>query len=236
MSDKKVIGIIGAMEVEVTALKNEMNVTRIVKKASMEFYEGTLHGKHIVVVKSGIGKIHGALCTQVLVDEFQITAVINTGIAGSLKKEINIGDIVVSTDALQHDFHVGGPLGYEKGQIPGLDTLAFPADQELIDLACNSCKKANPDIQVFKGRVVTGDQFIFKQSKKDELIKDFQGYCTEMEGGAIAHAAYVNRIPFVIIRAISDKADDSATMDYDEFEKQAADHSVRLTNEMIKHI
>ena len=229
----KKIGIIGAMELEVEELKSQMEEVCVKEKASMEFYQGTLNGKEVVVVRSGIGKVNAAVCTQILVDDFQAEAVINTGIAGSLKAEINIGDIVVSTDALQHDMDAR-EFGYPKGQIPQMNAFSFKADETLRKVAVECCKKANPDIQVFEGRVVSGDQFVASSEVKDELIREFAGSCTEMEGAAIAQAAYLNHVPFVVLRAISDKADNSATMDYPTFEKEAARHCVNLVKEMVK--
>lgn len=230
-----VIGIIGAMEEEVAALKEKMEISEVTERASMEFCRGTLAGKEVVVVRSGIGKVNAGLCTQILADLFHVTKVINTGIAGSLDARIDIGDIVVSTEALQHDIDATG-FGYPLGQIPRMETLAFPADEEMIVQAAEACRKVNPEIHVFTGRIVTGDQFIADREVKEHISEHFGGLCTEMEGAAIAQAAWLNKIPFVIIRAISDKADQSAVMDYPDFEKQAIIHSVRLTEEMIRRI
>ena len=229
----KKIGIIGAMEVEIASLKSAMKVSRMLKKAQMEFLEGELEGCQAVVVRSGIGKVNAAVCTQILVDEFGVDGVINTGIAGSLKAEINIGDIVLSTDVLHHDMDATG-FGYSLGQIPQMDAFSFQADEQMRKLAKEVCEEVNPEIRVFEGRVVSGDQFI--SSREVKIKENFDGCCTEMEGAAIAQTAYLNQIPFVIIRAISDKADDSATMDYPTFEKQAVEHSVRLTRGFLKRI
>ena len=223
----KKIGIIGAMEVEVASLKSAMKVSRMLKKAQMEFLEGELEGCQAVVVRSGIGKVNAAVCTQILVDEFGVDGVINTGIAGSLKAEINIGDIVLSTDVLHHDMDATG-FGYPLGQIPQMDAFSFQADEQMRKLAKEVCEEVNPEIRVFEGRVVSGDQFISSREVKDKIKENFDGYCTEMEGAAIAQAAWLNQIPFVIIRAISDKADGSAHMDYSEFEAKAIEHTVRL--------
>ena len=228
------VGIIGAMEVEVAALKEAMTVTRTLTKAGMEFQEGILEGKDAVVVRSGIGKVNAAICTQILADEFGVTAVINTGIAGSLKAEINIGDIVLSTDVLHHDMDATG-FGYPLGQIPQMKEFSFAADEEMRAVAKKVCEEVNPEIQVFEGRIVSGDQFVSDKAVKEKISTNFAGYCTEMEGAAIAQAAYLNNIPFVIIRAISDKADDSATMDYPTFEAQAVEHSVRLTRGFLRN-
>ena len=229
------IGIIGAMEVEVSILKEKMQDVEIIKKASMEFNKGKMHDKDIVVVRSGIGKVNAAVCAQVLADEFKVDAIINTGIAGSLKNEINIGDIVLSEDALQHDMDATG-FGYEAGVIPQMDESVFKGDKNLIEKAKNVCEKDISEINVFVGRVVSGDQFIDSQEVKDSLISKFNGYCAEMEGAAIAQTAYLNNIPFLIVRAISDKADNSANMDYETFEQMAVANSVKLIEGMVKLI
>ncbi|MGN0496646.1 MAG: 5'-methylthioadenosine/adenosylhomocysteine nucleosidase [Lachnospiraceae bacterium] len=221
------LGIIGAMDEEVAKIKNEMEDVTVTKKAGMDFYKGVISGHPVVVVRSGIGKVNAGMCTQILVDDYNIDAVINTGIAGSLNADINIGDIVLSTDTLEHDMDAVN-FGYPLGQIPRMDTLSFGADENLRRIAKEVCKQVNPDVNVFEGRIVSGDQFISDKEKKNWLIDNFAGFCTEMEGAAIGHAAYLNKIPFLIIRAISDKADDSATMDYPTFEAKAIEHSVKL--------
>ncbi len=227
------LGIIGAMDEEVAKIKAKMENVNVMTKAAMDFYEGTLSGKKVVVVRSGIGKVNAAICTQILIDEYAVDAVINTGIAGSLNADINIGDIVLSTDTLEHDMDAVA-FGYPLGQIPRMDTLSFVADENLRMLAKKVCEEVIPEIAVFEGRVVSGDQFISDKTKKQWLVETFEAYCTEMEGAAIAHTAYLNQIPFLIIRAISDKADDSATMDYPAFEAQAIEHSVQLLLELCK--
>ena len=231
----KTIGIIGAMEVEVAILKEKMEDVRIIKKASMDFYEGILAGKKVVVVRSGIGKVNAGICAQILADVFSVDAIINTGIAGSLNKNINIGDIVLSTDVVQHDMDATG-FGYRKGQIPQMPVFFFNADDNLRRLAAEVCKEVNPDIQEFEGRIASGDQFVCDQDVKNRIVSEFSAYATEMEGAAIGQAAYLNEIPFLVVRAISDKADGSAQMDYSEFEKAAVDHSVRLTLNMLARI
>lgn len=233
MSDKKVMGIIGAMEEEVAHLKEQMEQVEVASKAAMDFYRGTLMGKEVVVVRSGIGKVNAGICTQILVDQYDVCAVINTGIAGSLRAEIDIGDIVLSTDALQHDVEATA-FGYPPGQIPRMDTFSFEADKELRDVARAACQRVNPDIHVHEGRVVSGDQFISDRDKKDWILHNFEGYCTEMEGAAIAQTAWLNQVPFLIIRAISDKADDSAQEDYPTFEAKAIRHCVNLVQAILQ--
>lgn len=229
------IGIIGAMEEEVSLLKEKMTEVSVTKKASMEFYKGRLNGHEAVIVRSGIGKVNAGICTQILVDDFHAEAVINTGVAGSLRAEINIGDIVLSTDTMQHDVNAT-EFGYPLGQIPRMDTLTFPADEKLRALASRVCREVNPEIAVYEGRVVSGDQFVADKETKDRIIANTQGYCTEMEGAAIGQTAYLNKIPYLVIRAISDKADNSAHMDYPAFEREAIRHSVNLVENMMKEL
>ena len=212
------IGIIGAMDEEVEQLVEVMEITREETKACMTFKAGKLAGKDVVIVRSGIGKVNAAACTQILVDDFKADYIINTGIAGSLKAEIDIADVVISLDVLHHDMDATG-FGYPLGQIPRMDTLSFAADERLIKLAGEACKNAVPEIGVHVGRVVSGDQFI-----------------SDMEGAAIAQVSYLNKVPFVILRTISDKADDSATMDYPAFEKLAIANNVKVMKELVANI
>lgn len=227
------IGIIGAMEVEVEILKKYMSLKRTVKKASMEFFEGTIEGTDVVVVRSGIAKVNAGICVQILVDLFDVTHVINTGVAGSLDARINIGDIVLSTDACYHDVDAT-VFGYKKGEVPQLGTASFVADEKLREVAKKAIKTAAADIGVFEGRVCSGDQFISSKEIKENIKKDFDGMCTEMEGAAIAQGCFLNNIPFLIIRAISDKADGSDIVDYPVFEEKAAKDCAALVIELIK--
>jgi len=228
------LGIIGAMAVEIAALKENMVGVETTEKAGMCFYEGTLEGLGVVLVQCGVGKINAAMCTQILIDCFAVTHVVNTGIAGSLLAELDIGDLVISRDAIHHDFDLhfwGRPIG----QVPGFAVTAFPADEKMIDLAFSAAESVNPG-HTKLGRVASGDQFICSKAQKEKIIADTAGVCAEMEGASIAHTAYRNGIPFVIIRAISDKADDSAEMDYPTFEAIAADRCARVTMAMAKQL
>ena len=229
------LGIIGAMDIEVDSLKNERENPAINIIAGMDFYEGVIGGKDVVVVKCGIGKVNAAMCTQILADRYNVDAVINTGVAGSLNNDIDICDIVISTVAQEHDMDVTA-LGYEKGIIPDMDVSIFEADRKLVELTKKSAKEAGLDVKVFEGKVVSGDQFISTHEKKKSLKNSFGGDCAEMEGAAIAHVASLNNIPFLVIRAISDKADGGAHMDYPTFEKKAAANSILLLNEIIKNV
>ena len=188
MNKKKKIGVIGAMEEEVEALRVKLENPEKLTKASMDFYSGTMNGHEVVIVRSGIGKVNAGICTQILADLFQVDVVINTGIAGSLRAEINIGDIVISTDAVQHDMDATG-FGYKPGVIPRMETSCFKADPDLVAAAKEACAKAVPEVRAFTGRVVSGDQFISDRAVKNRISQQFGGMCTEMEGAAIAQAA-----------------------------------------------
>lgn len=228
----KKIGIIGAMDLEVDALKEKLTDVRVTTKAKMDFYEGTLNGAPVVVVRCGIGKVNASLCVQILADLFAVTHVINTGVAGSLNAELDIGDILISKDAVHHDVDVR-VFGYALGEVPQMGVREFPADAQMAQKAVELCAQVNPEIHVRLGRVVSGDQFISDSAVKEHLIADFQGDCAEMEGASIAQGAYLNGLPFLIIRAISDKADHSAEMDYPTFERAAAQHSAKLVEALV---
>lgn len=231
----KTIGLIGAMEEEVSILREQMEQTEEMTKAGMTFFHGRLWGMDTVVVVSGIGKVNMAVCTQILADIYKVDVVINTGVAGSLNNELEIGDIVLSQVAQQHDMDVS-PLGDPLGVIPRMKESIFKADEELRVLAKEACEKANPDIQCHVGKIVSGDQFIASAEKKEFLVRMFQGDCAEMEGAAMAQVAYLNAIPFLIIRAISDKADNSGHMDYPVFAKEAIRHTVQLLEQLYKEL
>lgn len=227
-------GIIGAMDEEVDSLKAAVTDAKITTIGGMDFCEGMLDGEPVVIVKCGVGKVNAGNCAQLLISFFGVDCIINTGVAGSLDASIDIGDIVVSTDAVQHDFDVT-PLGYAPGQLIGFGSASLPADEKLRERAVNAARECAPDIHVFEGRVCTGDQFIASTEQKEAIVAEFGGLCCEMEGGAIAQICCQNGIPFVIIRAISDKADGSAEMDYPEFEHAAAIRCAAITRSIITH-
>lgn len=228
------IGVIGAMKSEVEDLLAVMRIKRRVEKAGMEFSEGTLGGRDAVVVQCGMGKVNAGICAQLLIDSFSVTHVINTGAAGSLNAALDIGDIVVSADAVQHDFDVAA-IGFRKGEIPYTGKVFFEADSELRQRAMRAIREALPGIAAVEGRICSGDQFISTQAEKDRIVSEFSGDCAEMEGASVAQACYLNGIPFVILRAISDKADNSGHMDFAEFERKAAKNSAKLVRFMLEH-
>ncbi|MBO5317681.1 MAG: 5'-methylthioadenosine/adenosylhomocysteine nucleosidase [Oscillospiraceae bacterium] len=230
----EILGIIGAMAVEVEALKNKMKGLTVSEYAGMTFYEGNLSGQQAVVVECGIGKVNSALCVQVLCDRFGVKGIVNTGIAGSLCNDLDIGDLVISTDAMYHDFTCQDlHPDYAVGQIPGFPVLSFPADEGLQRLACQAARTVQEGA-VQQGRIASGDQFVGDRVRKEKIVADTGALCTEMEGAAIAHAAWRNQVPFVIIRAISDKADNSAEMDYPSFEALAAARCAAVTEKLAQ--
>ena len=228
------LGIIGAMQVEVELLLSAMENKTEKTVAGSTFYEGMLEGLDAVVVQCGVGKVNAAICAQILCDCFGVTHLVNTGIAGSLCADLDIGDLVVSTDAMYHDFDCVN-FGYPYGKVPGMDVISFPADETMIGYAFAAAEAVNPG-HTKKGRIASGDQFVAVKELKNRIIANTQGLCTEMEGASIAQTAYRNGLPFVILRAISDKADDSAEMDYPTFEAIAADRCARVTMAMAKQM
>lgn len=228
------LGIIGAMAVEIATLKEKMEDLTASTRAGMEFCEGKLQGVPAVVVQSGVGKVNAAMCTQILCDCFSVTHMVNTGVAGSLSAQLDIGDLVVSRDVMHHDMDCNY-VGYPIGQVPGMDVLAFPGDEKLIHAAFAAAESCNPGHTKI-GRVASGDQFVAGNELKERIFSNTQALCTEMEGAAIAHTAYRNSVPFVIVRAISDKADDSAHMDYPTFEAIAAKRCAEVTMTMAGYL
>ena len=229
----KRIGIIGAMDAEVSLLKASITDQKTEVIAQMEFVSGKMGGTEAVVVKCGMGKVNAGICAHTLINRYGVSEVINTGVGGSLDNRIDIGDIVVSTDAVQHDFDVR-VIGFQRGEIPYTGLYAFPADPSLIEAAIKAVRDTAPEVKVFEGRVCSVDQFIASSEQKKAIIDNFGGLCCEMEGAAIAQTCYLNQTPYVIIRAISDKADDSAAMDYPTFEKKAVEHSVKLIEGLME--
>ena len=229
------VGIIGAMDVEVEHLVGELEDDQPFERFSMVFHEGALHGVPVVVVMCGVGKVNAALCAQTLIDRFGVTCIINTGVAGSLDNRINIGDLVVSTDAVHHDMDLT-PLGYEPGFVPSMGTIAFSADNKLRELAVRVTHEVAPEIGVYEGRVASGDQFISSAEQKSRIVKTFGAMCAEMEGAAIAHVCHLAKVPFVIVRAISDKADAPASVDYPTFKREAAARCSQLVEHVVSQL
>lgn len=209
----EIIGVIGAMEEEVALLRPKMQGAVASSAAGTQFLTGELFGKRAVLVRCGIGKVHAALCVQAMYHMYGVTKIINTGVAGSLDPNLSVYDVVISKDVVQHDFDVAA-FGYGLGHIPGVFTdkgaSIFNADASLIEAAAAACAKVAPTRRALVGRIASGDLFVQRKSDKDRVASTFSAACVEMEGAAIGHACYLNNIPFVIIRAISDTAAEEA--------------------------
>ncbi|MCI8601358.1 MAG: 5'-methylthioadenosine/adenosylhomocysteine nucleosidase [Oscillospiraceae bacterium] len=218
------IGIIGAMGSEVTLLQKRMADVKETAYAGRVFYEGTLGGKAAVLVCSGIGKVNSAMTAQLLIDRFGVSAVTNTGIAGGAGNA-HVRDVVISTDITYHDMELRIlALGY-----PNLEF--FQADKALQQAAAAACEG---HLRYHLGRIVTGDQFISSKEVKEEIVSRLHPLAVEMEGGSIAHVCTANAVPFVVIRCISDNADDEAEMSYDTFEQLAADDAAQVVERMLE--
>ena len=226
------IGIIGEMEEEITNLKSHMQVDEVQTIAGMSFFKGAVKGTKLVLVRSGIGKVNAGICTQILASVYGVDTVINTGIAGSLNADIDIGDIVVSTSLVQYDVDARN-FGYKLGEIPRMNIVEFPADKYLIDKTQSVFDSLGLGIKLYKGMVATGDKFVSEDSLKAEIISNFHAYCVEMEGAAIAQAAMLNNMACVVIRAISDKADNSADVDYRSFEAKAIENMSKISLALV---
>ena len=225
------IAIIGAMEEETREI--EQFLTHVEKrkgKAGLTFMEGEYGGLSIVAVRCGIGKVNAALCTQILLDQYDPELVINVGVAGGIAPGLHVGDVVVSSEAQQHDVDTSA-FGDPKGVIPHMETSVFQADPELIQLAQKAGRRLG--LPVIAGKVVSGDQFIADEGLKKALFQEFGASCTEMEGAAIAHVCAVNQAPFLLIRSISDAAGEQAVTSYENFVTTAAANAAALVRGML---
>ncbi|MDS0527272.1 5'-methylthioadenosine/adenosylhomocysteine nucleosidase [Clostridium sp. SHJSY1] len=225
------LGIIAAMSEELEILLTDMSLEEKKTKANMTFNKGKLWGKDVVAVVCGIGKVNAAVCTQILASEYKVDKVINVGVAGGIGKEIYPGDIVVADNLVEHDMDTTS-FGDPHGQIPRMNTFDFKCDTELVELAKKACDSIK-DINTFIGRIVSGDQFVASVEKIQWLEKEFNALSCEMEGASIAHVCYLNSIPFVVIRSISDNANNGAHMDFEKFTPIAVKNSTALLKEMI---
>lgn len=226
-----IIGIICAMEEELEPLLKLMKSSVVVNKANMVFNFGKVFDKEVVAVTSGIGKVNSAICAQILIDQFKTDCIINIGIAGGTGANVLPGDVVIGDNLVQHDVDTSA-FGDEIGQVPRIDTYDFPCDRKLIDLALKACSSIK-DHKCFTGRIVTGDQFINETEKIQWLNSKFGALACEMEGGSIAQVCYLNKIPFVIIRSISDNGNIGVHMDYEKFKPIAIDNSTKILFGML---
>ena len=227
------IGVIAAMENEVTDIKSVMEESIKITHGGMAFIKGKLNQKEIVVVKSGVGKVNAAICTQILIDLFKAKAIINVGVAGAVHPDLEIGDIVISEDSCQYDMDARA-FGHPWGEIPNMDITFFKADKTLIKLA----EKAATELKAAyrSGRVMTADLGVDSIELKEKLRNEFGGLCVEMEGAAIGQVSFVNQVPYLIIRSISDKADGNLTEDYKNNLENSIKNGVAMALNIIKGV
>lgn len=226
-----IIGIIGAMDEEIELLLPELELKKKLIKAQMTFFYGVLLGKKVVLVRSGIGKVNSAICAQILVDDFDVTNIINVGIAGGIGESINPGDVVIADNLIQYDMDTTA-FGDKIGQVPRLDCYEFVCDKVMVNIAKKSCSKLK-ELKTYTGRIVSGDQFIADVEKTRWLISEFDALACEMEGASIGQVCYLNKIPFVVIRSISDNANNGAHMDFKKFTAMAVLNSTDVLKNML---
>lgn len=224
------IGIIGAMRIEVEALWADMTDKKSENISGIDFVSGKLYGVDAVVAQCGIGKVFAATCAQTMVLCYGVDTIINTGVAGTLSSELSVGDIAVSSACVQHDMDTS-PLGDPVGLISGINIVEIPADLSLCDKVCRAARSLG--INCRAGVIASGDCFVSSKDKKKYIVDTFLALACEMEGAAIAQVCYINNVNFVVIRAISDSADGSAEMDYSEFSKLAAARSAKVVKILL---
>ncbi len=225
------IGIIGAMGVEINALAEMLEHSKSETISGIEYKSGTIHGKKVVLAVCGIGKVFAAVCAQTMILNYSPDVIINTGVAGTLTDALSIGDIAVSDNVVQHDMDTT-PLGDPAGLLSGINIIKIPADSKTRLLLEECIRQQGINYRV--GTICSGDQFLASQSVKDKIVKTFGGIAGEMEGGAIGHVCYINNVKFCVLRAISDRADGSGAENYLEFLEQAAQNAVNVIDSFLK--
>lgn len=229
----KTIGIIGAMDEEIEQIKQKMDIATTKHTVGTDFHIGKMSGKNIVLVRCGIGKVNAAVCTQAMIDLFAADYCVNTGVAGGLNPSLRIGDVVISKDAVQHDLDCTA-FGHPIGLVPRLGLRFFDADESLAAMALEAGRAVLPDeVTILPGRIASGDQFISDGAVKTAILRNTSGDCVEMEGASIAQTCWLNKVPFVIIRAISDQADGTADQNFQDFVHLAAARSAALVEAMV---
>ena len=236
MKSNKTIGIIGAMDSEIKLLTDKLENRVYQSYGDLKFVSGNFADKTAVIVKSGIGKVNAARCTQLLIDLYNPTAIINTGIAGGIYQGLSIGDFIIGTESVQHDFDVTA-FGHSKGYMCTGDDDSQPtiykSDETLVHILSKAAKSVIKPSSVLYGRIATGDIFVSNTQLKNEINKLFNVVAAEMECGAIAQTAYYANIPFVTARTISDLADGTAAKSFETFENEAADNSAEIVLKFI---
>ncbi|MBO5730971.1 MAG: 5'-methylthioadenosine/adenosylhomocysteine nucleosidase [Treponema sp.] len=228
------VGIIGAMDVEVERICQNVSGPILHQVCGLDFLEGFLAETPVVVVRSGVGKVNAALCAQLLITKFKITHLINTGVAGALASGLNVLDLVISTEVMYHDVDATN-WGYENCTVPGMPRT-FEANQELVKIAAAACEKLFPNKTIIQGIIASGDQFIGSNEMKNKIKELCNPACVEMEGAAIGHVASVNRIPFVVIRCMSDMADDHGESTARFNEKEGGDISAQVVCAILQSL
>ncbi|MCL2616831.1 MAG: 5'-methylthioadenosine/adenosylhomocysteine nucleosidase [Defluviitaleaceae bacterium] len=230
----KTVGIVGAMEAEVALLKSRIGIISVRQVAGIEFTLGKLSGKNVVVARCRVGKVNAAVCAQILIDMYGVDYIISTGVAGAIVNLLEIGDVVISSDLAQHDFDMSG-IGDARYVNPSLDESFFKADAQLVKLAKGSCDAVLCRNRSYVGRVATGDRLVMSAQDKERIWNDLEGMCVETEGAAIGQVCYLNNIPFVVIRSISDKANgsDGESVNFELYVDVAANISAQVVEEML---
>lgn len=228
------LGIICAMAIEVEGLLNLMENKKEIKKAGATFTKGTIFGKDVVVTECGIGKVNAAVTAQVMIDLFSPTALINSGVGGALSEKLKVGDVVISTDAIQHDYDTTA-LGDEKGLICFAEEqrVDIPASKDLCKKLLAACESLE-NTTVLTGRIATGDKFISDTKARLEIGREFNALACEMEGCAVGQVCYRNSVPFAILRCISDDLTNSTSMDYETFKGVAAAKTTTILSNFIE--
>lgn len=237
MSEVKRIAIIGAMDSEITNFKGMIENIEEIEIANITYYKGVLCGKNAVLLKSGIGKVNAAIATTIAIERFNVEKIIFTGVAGSGNPNYNISDIVISKDLIEHDFDTSDLDGDELTVlVKGYDKNYYPADKSLIELAEKSAQKVITDNKIYIDTIATGDQFVGNNQKVKQIHNKFKAGAIEMEGAAVAHAALMYKVPFVVIRSLSDKADSDAVVDFPKFVVKSAQNSMKIVVEMLENM
>lgn len=226
------IGLIGAMEVEITSLRDAMQEKEIRTVSGVEFVSGKLDGQEVVTAVCGIGKVFAAICAEAMILTYHPDLIINTGVGGSLSPELSIGDVAIAQNVVQHDMDTT-PLGDAPGLISGLNQIYFPCDEENANRLAESVVAIGGRVKT--GTIASGDQFIHTAEQKERIVNEFGAISCEMEGGSIGHVCTVNQTPFCVVRAISDGANDDAPMDYPSFVKMASEQSVKTVRHFLQH-
>lgn len=211
------IGIIGAMDQEVKAILGILNETELTEKYGIKFWKGKINEIECIVAQSGVGKVNAARCTQLLIEIFHPSSIINIGSAGALNPELEIGDVVISSSCIQHDCDITA-FGHPKGYITGIGDRYIKSDKNLMDICSRVMEQTlTKEYKIMIGPISSGDQFINDPVKKEHLWDEFKAYCDDMEAAAIAQVCYLCAVPYIVVRSISDKPKKESEIDFYKF-------------------